>query len=138
MADSANRAPTLVDGFWFAGILCTRGGAREAAAQLAGHAPSFEEGGFPCFQRREFICQADQPLHHFGRSGVRNMNETVSAEFIGRRLDGLQNNLSGLNRRMVTLESNLTDRWVRLKPGWLGSKIAPISLPIALGHWQQV
>ena len=38
------------------------------------------------------------------------MNETVSAEFIGRRLDGLQNNLSGLNRRMVTLESNLIDR----------------------------
>jgi hypothetical protein len=34
----------------------------------------------------------------------------VSAEFIGRRLDGLQNNLSGLNRRMVTLESNLIDR----------------------------
>jgi hypothetical protein len=25
-------------------------------------------------------------------------------------LDGLQNNLSGLNRRMVTLESNLIDR----------------------------
>jgi hypothetical protein len=38
------------------------------------------------------------------------MSETVSAEFIGRRLDGLQNNLSGLNRRMVTLESNLIDR----------------------------
>ena len=69
VADSANRAPTLVDGFWFAGILCTRGGPRAAAAQLAGHAPSFEEGGFPGFQRREFICQADQPLHHFGRSG---------------------------------------------------------------------
>ena len=42
--------------------------------------------------------------------GVRDTNETVSAEFIGRRLDGLQNNVSGLNRRMITLESNLIDR----------------------------
>jgi hypothetical protein len=42
--------------------------------------------------------------------GLRDMNETVSAESIGRRLDGLQNNVSGLNRRMVTLESNLIDR----------------------------
>ena len=38
------------------------------------------------------------------------MSETVSAESIGRRLDGLQNNVSGLNRRMITLESNLIDR----------------------------
>jgi hypothetical protein len=38
------------------------------------------------------------------------MSETVSAESIGRRLDGLQNNGSGLNRRRVTLESNLINR----------------------------
>ena len=38
------------------------------------------------------------------------MSETVSAESIGRRLDGLQNNGSGLNRRMITLESNLINR----------------------------
>jgi hypothetical protein len=47
------------------------------------------------------------------------MNETVSAESIGRRLDGLQNNVSGLNRRMVTLESNLIDR-----VGALGARMA--------------
>jgi hypothetical protein len=38
------------------------------------------------------------------------MSETATLESIGRRFDGLQNNLSGLNRRMVTLESNLVDR----------------------------
>jgi hypothetical protein len=37
------------------------------------------------------------------------MSETVSSEFIGRRLDGLQNCVSGVTRRMVTLESNLTN-----------------------------
>jgi hypothetical protein len=40
---------------------------------------------------------------------VRDVSETVSPEFIGRRLDGLQNNVSGVTRRMVTLESNLTN-----------------------------
>ena len=65
------------------------------------------------------------------------MSETATLESIGRRLDGLQNNVSGLNRRMITLESNLIDRVVRLKPGWLGLKIAPISLPIASAHWRQ-
>ena len=38
------------------------------------------------------------------------MSETATLEFIARRLDGLQNNVSGLNRRMITLESNLIDR----------------------------
>jgi len=38
------------------------------------------------------------------------MSETATPEFIARRLDGLQNNVSGLNRRMITLESNLIDR----------------------------
>ena len=38
------------------------------------------------------------------------MSETATLEFIVRRLDGLQNNVSGLNRRMITLESNLIDR----------------------------
>ena len=38
------------------------------------------------------------------------MSETATLEFIRRRLDGLQNNVSGLNRRMITLESNLIDR----------------------------
>jgi hypothetical protein len=34
------------------------------------------------------------------------MSETATLEFIRRRLDGLQNNVSGLNRRMITLESD--------------------------------
>jgi hypothetical protein len=38
------------------------------------------------------------------------MGETVSLESIARRLDGLQNNVSGLNRRMIMLEGNLIDR----------------------------
>jgi hypothetical protein len=37
------------------------------------------------------------------------MSETVSSEHVGRRLDGLQNSVSGVARRMVTLESNLTN-----------------------------
>jgi hypothetical protein len=37
------------------------------------------------------------------------MSGTVSSESIGRRLDGLQNSVSGVTRRMVTLESNLTN-----------------------------
>ena len=74
------------------------------------------------FQRREFVCQPNQPLHHFRPFGVRDMNETVSAEFIGRRLDSLQNDVSGLNCRMVTLESNLIDRGGALEARWLGSK----------------
>jgi hypothetical protein len=41
---------------------------------------------------------------------TREMSETATLESIGRRLDGLQNNVSGLNRRMITLESNLIDR----------------------------
>jgi hypothetical protein len=38
---------------------------------------------------------------------VRDVSETLPPEFIGRRLDGLQNSVSGVIRRMVTLESNL-------------------------------
>jgi hypothetical protein len=38
------------------------------------------------------------------------MSETTSLETIERRLDGLQNNVSGVNRRLITLESSLTDR----------------------------
>jgi hypothetical protein len=38
------------------------------------------------------------------------MNETGSPEFIARRLDSLQNNVSGVTRRMITLENNLSDR----------------------------
>src|SRR6476646_5045461 len=38
------------------------------------------------------------------------MSETAILESIGRRLDGLQNNVSGLNRRMIMLEGNLIDR----------------------------
>jgi phage shock protein A len=37
------------------------------------------------------------------------MSETISSELVGRRLDGLQNSVSGVARRMVTLESNLTN-----------------------------
>ena len=37
------------------------------------------------------------------------MSETGSSEYIGRRLDGLQNSVSSVTRRMVTLESNLTN-----------------------------
>ena len=35
------------------------------------------------------------------------MSETLSPDSIARRLDGLQNSVSGMTRRMVTLESNL-------------------------------
>ena len=38
---------------------------------------------------------------------VRDVSETLSPEPIARRLDGLQNSVSGVTRRMVTLESNL-------------------------------
>ena len=38
------------------------------------------------------------------------MSETVSLESIARRLDGLQNNVSGVNRRLISLESSLTER----------------------------
>jgi len=38
---------------------------------------------------------------------VRDVSETLSPESIARRLDGLQNSVSGVTRRMVTLESNL-------------------------------
>ncbi len=38
------------------------------------------------------------------------MSETATPESIIRRLDGLQNNVSGLNRRVIMLESNLIDR----------------------------
>jgi hypothetical protein len=39
---------------------------------------------------------------------VRDVSETLSPESIARRLDGLQNSVSVVTRRMVTLESNLT------------------------------
>ena len=52
------------------------------------------------------------------------MGETASPELLLRRLDSLQNNVSGVNRRLVTLESNLANR------GW---KVAPRNLLIALG-----
>ena len=38
------------------------------------------------------------------------MSETASPEFMGRRLDGLQNNISGVNRRMIALETALNDK----------------------------
>ena len=37
------------------------------------------------------------------------MGETASLDLLLRRLDGLQNNVSGVNRRLVTLESNLAN-----------------------------
>ena len=43
------------------------------------------------------------------------MSETVSAEFIGRRLDGLQNNASGVTRRLITLENTLSARMEALE-----------------------
>jgi hypothetical protein len=43
------------------------------------------------------------------------MSETATLESIWRRLDGLQNNVSGVNRRMVTLESTLSDRMAALE-----------------------
>jgi hypothetical protein len=65
------------------------------------------------------------------------MSETVSAESIGRRLDGLQNNVSGLNRRMIMLESNLIDRVGAVEARMAGLKIAPISLSIVSVPWRQ-
>ena len=38
------------------------------------------------------------------------MSETTSPDLIGRRLDGLQNSITGLSRRMITLEASLNDR----------------------------
>jgi hypothetical protein len=38
------------------------------------------------------------------------MSETPSPDFIGRRLDDLQNNITGLSRRMITLQATLNDR----------------------------
>ena len=38
------------------------------------------------------------------------MSESTSPETIGRRLDSLQNNVAGVNRRLIMLESSLTDR----------------------------
>ena len=43
------------------------------------------------------------------------MSETATLESIWRRLDGLQNNVSGVNRRMITLESTLSDRMAALE-----------------------
>jgi hypothetical protein len=37
------------------------------------------------------------------------MSETISLETIGRRLDSLQNNVSGVTRQLVTLESSLAN-----------------------------
>jgi hypothetical protein len=76
----------------------------------------------PCFQRRESVCQANRlPRYESGLSArlqrfvTREMSETVSSEFIGRRLDGVQNNVSGVNRRMITLENTLSDRMMALE-----------------------
>jgi uncharacterized coiled-coil protein SlyX len=43
------------------------------------------------------------------------MSETVSLESVARRLDGLQNNVSGVNRRLISLESSLTERMAALE-----------------------
>ena len=44
-------------------------------------------------------------------SGIgREMGETVFLEPLVRRLDGLQNNVSAVNRRLITLESSLANR----------------------------
>ena len=43
------------------------------------------------------------------------MSETATLESIWRRLDGLQNTVSGVNRRMITLESTLSDRMAALE-----------------------
>ena len=38
------------------------------------------------------------------------MSETISPEFIGRRLDSVQNNIAGVNRRMIALDTALNDK----------------------------
>ena len=38
------------------------------------------------------------------------MSETTSPDLIARRLDGLQNSIAGLSRRMITLEAGVNDR----------------------------
>ena len=43
------------------------------------------------------------------------MSETISPEYIGRRLDSLQNNVSGVTRRMITLENTLSDRMAAIE-----------------------
>ena len=62
-------------------------------------------------------------LHHtdiFRCECAERMSETATLESIVRRLDGLQNNVSGLNRRMITLESNLSDRVAALEARMAG------------------
>jgi hypothetical protein len=46
---------------------------------------------------------------------VAPMSETISLESVARRLDGLQNNVSGVNRRLILLESSLMERMVALE-----------------------
>ena len=60
------------------------------------------------------------------------MSETLEA--FGRRVDSLQNNVSAMNRRLITLESNLAEKWVHWKPGL---KIALIKCLIASVHWRR-
>ena len=48
------------------------------------------------------------------------MSETATLKSIVRRLDSFQNNVSGLNRRMITLESNLSDRVAALEARMAG------------------
>ena len=43
------------------------------------------------------------------------MSETTTLESVERRLDGLQNNVSGVNRRMITLENTLSERMAALE-----------------------
>ena len=42
--------------------------------------------------------------------GTCDMSETTSPDLIARRLDGLQNSIAGLSRRMITLEAGVNDR----------------------------
>jgi uncharacterized coiled-coil protein SlyX len=51
------------------------------------------------------------------------MSETATLESIWRRLDGLQNNVSGVNRRMITLESTLSDRMAALETRLAGLEV---------------
>ena len=45
------------------------------------------------------------------------MSETLSSEHVGRRLDGLQNSVSSVTRRIVTLEITLSERMGAIEAG---------------------
>ena len=77
-------------------------------------AARLDQANFPAFSD---AMACDRLINRYTISAVRGvcvMSETVSAESI-RRLDGLQNNVSGVTRRLITLENTLSARMEALE-----------------------